>query len=224
MPFFGLLSRNSFLVNKGSLFLPKCQYYKLFLLLYFSPLSKSNITVSQMTFKFWILIPENKQDRHFFRIGVIGRCRWFGQCLKENVFSSNDLFPRDYWRSIFLSVLPIFSSYSFNMIIWPDCPLLPPTPGHLCVPPTSANDCHYNTDHCCCGNCPQRFTFSCAVDSTTGAGLWEKLHSSICPAHGCGKEGELIHIMLLDQDQGQGWEYQSSIREAFKNYLADFFR
>ena len=104
----------------------------------------------------------------------------------------------------FCPFLLIFSSYLFNMIIWPDCPLLPPTPGHLCVPPTTANDCHYNTDHCCCGNCPQRFTFSCAVDSTTGAGLWEKLHSSICPAHGCGKEGELIHIMLLDQDQGQG--------------------
>ena len=89
----------------------------------------------------------------------------------------------------FCPFLLIFSSYLFNMIIWPDCPLLPPTPGHLCVPPTTANDCHYNTDHCCCGNCPQRFTFSCAVDSTTGAGLWEKLHSSICPAHGCGKEG-----------------------------------
>ena len=90
--------------------------------MYFSPLSKSNITVSQMTFKFWILIPENKQDRHFFRIGVIGRCRWFGQCLKENVFSSNDLFPRDYWRSIFLPFfahlfLPIHTIWLFDQIV-----------------------------------------------------------------------------------------------------------
>ena len=99
------------------------------------------------------------------------------------------------------------------MIIWPDCPLLPPTLGHLCVPPTTANDCHYNTDHCCCGNCPQRFTFSCAVDSTTGAGLWEKLHSSICPAHGCGKEGAYyvakprsrpeVRISIIDKGRRQ---------------------
>ena len=63
-----------------------------------------------------------KQDGHFVRIGVMGRGRWFGQCLKENVFSSNDLFLRDYWRSIFLPFFahfspPIHSIWLFGQIV-----------------------------------------------------------------------------------------------------------
>ena len=70
----------------------------------------------------------------------------------------------------------------------PGCPPLPPIPSHLCTAPTGDHDCQYtNSDHCCCGACPENFTFSCAHDSTTGAGHWK---STLCPAEGCGSEGE----------------------------------
>ena len=68
------------------------------------------------------------------------------------------------------------------------CPPSPPTHGHFCVSPAGAQDCRYATDHCCCGICPENFTLSCANrDPTTGAGLWQ---STLCPAEGCGSEGE----------------------------------
>ena len=69
----------------------------------------------------------------------------------------------------------------------PECPLLPPSPAHICVPPVGTQDCHYTTDHCCCDNCPDSFTLSCVPDSITGAGFWQ---STLCPAEGCGSEGE----------------------------------
>ena len=77
-----------------------------------------------------------------------------------------------------------------------ECPVLPPSPGHLCVAPAGVLDCHYsaapqswlNSDNCCCGQCMQDFTISCEdIDSTTGAGFWR---SDFCPAEGCGSEGE----------------------------------
>jgi len=44
-----------------------------------------------------------------------------------------------------------------------------------------------NGDHCCCGQCGENF--SCVQpDSTTGAGHWQ---STLCPAEGCGSEGEV---------------------------------
>ena len=68
------------------------------------------------------------------------------------------------------------------------CPPLPPSPGHLCVAPAGAKDCHYAADHCCCGHCSESFTFSCArPDSTTETGFWK---STLCPEEGCGSEGE----------------------------------
>ena len=68
-----------------------------------------------------------------------------------------------------------------------ECPLLPPSPGRLCVAPAGTQDCQYETDHCCCGHCLESFTLSCVPDSTTGAGIWKM--STICLADGCGSEG-----------------------------------
>merc|ERR1712012_1141697 len=68
-----------------------------------------------------------------------------------------------------------------------ECPTLPPTPGHLGVPPAGGLDCHYTLDFCCCGQCPDNFTSSCgAIDSTTRAGQWT---SNLCPVQGCGSLG-----------------------------------
>ena len=74
------------------------------------------------------------------------------------------------------------------MFIYSECPPRPPSPGHLCAPPAGALECMYNTNLCCCGHCPQNFTVSCTPDSFTGAGIWQ---STLCPADGCGSEGEL---------------------------------
>ena len=75
-----------------------------------------------------------------------------------------------------------------GQVIGSDCPPLP-SPSQLCVPPSRGQqNCSYNAgDHCCCGQCPQSFTFSCVLDSTSGAGFW---HSTLCPTEGCGSEGE----------------------------------
>ena len=67
----------------------------------------------------------------------------------------------------------ILSSPKKTFYIWfifqiqPECPPLPPSPSQLCVAPSGTEDCHYPTDHCCCGHCPENFTFTCAPDSTT---------------------------------------------------------
>ena len=75
-----------------------------------------------------------------------------------------------------------------------ECPALPPSPGHLCVPPTGVLNCTYTAEsltveQCCCGVCPQNFTVSCVLDSISGAGVWQ---STLCPSEGCGSEGELL--------------------------------
>ena len=77
--------------------------------------------------------------------------------------------------------------FLFLFSIQPECPPLPPPPSHLCVAPAGTLNCHYTGDHCCCGNCSESFKLSCAPDSTTGAGVWQ---STLCPAAGCGSEGE----------------------------------
>ena len=84
-----------------------------------------------------------------------------------------------------LSSQKILLNSNFVFQIQLGCPPLPPSPSQLCVSPAGAQDCHYHTDHCCCGHCQK---FSCALDSTTGAGLWQM--STLCPAAGCGSEGE----------------------------------
>jgi len=77
-----------------------------------------------------------------------------------------------------------------------ECPPLPPSQGHLCAAPVGKQDCHYEnfiansfglTVNCCCGQCDIDMT--CAPDSTTGSGLWQPMHSPLCPADGCGSEG-----------------------------------
>ena len=82
------------------------------------------------------------------------------------------------------------------------CPSpVPPSPGEPCSRP-GALDCPYEnqidnngvTGHCCCGQCDVDMT--CAPDSNTGSGLWQPLHSSLCPAEGCGSEGEWWKIIL----------------------------
>ena len=76
------------------------------------------------------------------------------------------------------------------------CPSpIPPTPGQPCTLPGEL-DCHYEnlidnhglTGNCCCGQCDLDMT--CAPDSTTRSGLWQPMHSPLCPAEGCGSEGE----------------------------------
>ena len=68
-----------------------------------------------------------------------------------------------------------------------ECPLLVPTPGHLCSAPSGPLDCRYAADHCCCGQCFKSFKFLCLPDAITGTGLWQT--SPLCPAEGCGNEG-----------------------------------
>ena len=67
-----------------------------------------------------------------------------------------------------------------------ECPLFPPSIGNLCAPPSGAQDCQFTDDFCCCGQCPENFTFSCVPDSMSGAGVWR---STLCPADGCGSNG-----------------------------------
>merc|ERR1719350_896022 len=78
-----------------------------------------------------------------------------------------------------------------------ECPPLPPSPGHLCAAPDGTLDCQYEnlidisalTGTCCCGQCDIDMT--CAPDSTTGSGLWQPMHSPLCPAEGCSSEGNV---------------------------------
>ena len=81
-----------------------------------------------------------------------------------------------------------------------ECPPLPPKSGHLCASPES-QDCLYDgrsggsrespfVVNCCCGRC--EFDMTCAPDSISGFGLWQKMHPMLCPTEGCGSEGKLV--------------------------------
>ena len=64
------------------------------------------------------------------------------------------------------------------------------SPGSPCSN-LEAEDCKYELgDHCCCGQCPVWFSLACVLNSTTGAGLWQPIDMMLCPAEGCGSEGE----------------------------------
>ena len=71
----------------------------------------------------------------------------------------------------------------------PECSLA--SPGSPCSN-LEADDCNYKAvgDHCCCGQCGGWFSLACVLDSTTGAGLWQPIDLMLCPAEGCGSEGE----------------------------------
>ena len=74
-----------------------------------------------------------------------------------------------------------------------NCPFpILPTLGQVCSLP-GALDCHYGnvTDlsmNCCCSRCDVDMT--CALDPGTGAGVWQKMYSPLCPSEGCGSQGE----------------------------------
>ena len=85
---------------------------------------------------------------------------------------------------------------------YPGCPLLPPSSGSLCVPPSEgAHNCSYDGSsgntyqletslviNCCCGQCDTDLT--CSPDSASGYGFWQTTHTSLCPENGCGTQGE----------------------------------
>ena len=64
-------------------------------------------------------------------------------------------------------------------------------PGSPCTN-LEAGDCKYEHigDHCCCGQCSNSpwLSLACVLNSTTGAQFWQP--DSLCPAEGCGSEGE----------------------------------
>ena len=65
------------------------------------------------------------------------------------------------------------------------------SPGSPCTN-LEADDCknEYSLgDHCCCGQCTGWLSLACVLDSTTGAQHWLP-KGSLCPADGCGNEGE----------------------------------
>ena len=72
---------------------------------------------------------------------------------------------------------------------------IPPTLGQPCTL-AGALDCPYEividnqgyAGECCCGRCDLDMT--CAPDSTTGSGLWQPMHSTLCPTEGCGSAGK----------------------------------
>ena len=82
------------------------------------------------------------------------------------------------------------------------CPSpLPPNPGQPCSLPGGL-ECHYESfinfhggvpGTCCCGQCD--FDMICALDPITGAGIWQPMHSMLCPLEGCGDEGEYYSLL-----------------------------
>ena len=75
-----------------------------------------------------------------------------------------------------------------------ECPYLQPESGQLCASPYVDNSCLYSGDLCCCDRCSDYFTFSCVLNSTTGDHHWQ---SSLCPAEGCGDQGETFSFLDL---------------------------
>ena len=87
-----------------------------------------------------------------------------------------------------------------NLLLWlnlilmilSECSLA--SPGSPCTN-LEAEDCKYDYvvgEHCCCGQCtdPGWLYLACVLDSTTGSGLWQPMHSPLCPAEDCGSNGE----------------------------------
>ena len=99
-------------------------------------------------------------------------------------------------RAILSSPKTLLYFHFFFLSIQPECPPLPPSTGHLCIASAGAQDCHYESlinnfggnVNCCCGRCDIDMT--CAPDSTTGSGFWQPMYSTLCPAEGCGSDGE----------------------------------
>ena len=101
-----------------------------------------------------------------------------------------------YYIAISYNTLITISHCQLYCCIQSEYPTTPPSVNVLCVAPAGAVDCHYKRDLCCCGHCPEKFTFSCQPDSTTGAGVWKAKHLPICPAEGCGDEGAMLVLQI----------------------------
>ena len=73
------------------------------------------------------------------------------------------------------------------------CPGKIPSSRHLCVSP-GLQECEYQEDVCCCGQCSSTFTAACRPDAVTGKGLWEGAWdvNTICPSGGCGDQGKFL--------------------------------
>ena len=99
------------------------------------------------------------------------------------------------------------------------CPSpIPPTAGQPCSQLPEPLDCHYEnstglTVNCCCGQCDVDMT--CAPDSTTGSGLWQPMHSPLCPADGCGSQGNRWKIIL-----SSSWKPQDLVSSPHQTTLA----
>ena len=98
--------------------------------------------------------------------------------MEEKVFSQNLKLIKTY-----LSCRPMYIL---------ECPRVVPTVDTLCVASSGAQDCRYHGKdggvvNCCCNECDIDMT--CAVDSTTGSGLWKPLHPPKCREDGCGSKG-----------------------------------
>ena len=67
------------------------------------------------------------------------------------------------------------------------------SPGSPCTN-LEAKDCKngYIGDHCCCGQCSDSpwLSLACVLNATTGSSHWQPIIDSICPAEGCGSDGE----------------------------------
>ena len=112
----------------------------------------------------------------------------------ENVEQVNDLFSH-LWIKMHLYFLINFICFAAESKIQKSifnhsaCPLHPPTLDEHCdIGLAGPQDCHYAGDHCCCGRCFSSFVFSCVLDSESGNSTWQ---TTICPANGCGSNGEL---------------------------------
>ena len=77
---------------------------------------------------------------------------------------------------------------SFQLSLSSECRLA--SPGSPCTT-LGTSDCKYELttgERCCCGQCSAWASLACVPDQTSGAGVWQIF--PICPAEGCGSEGE----------------------------------
>jgi len=100
------------------------------------------------------------------------------------LFTTNEEHPRTGWSVTWSAVTPgSLCSYPIKPTLGQPCTL----PGALDCPYEILIDNQGYPGECCCGRCDADMT--CAPDSTTGSGLWQPMHATLCPSDGCGREG-----------------------------------
>ena len=104
-------------------------------------------------------------------------------------------------------------------------PKLPIT-GNTCTPSeTLDRGCSYeNLIHvlggdasCCCGQCDVDLT----CNSTSGEGVWAPTHSPLCPALGCGLEGQPVYLHI-SKSFFKSWQVMSPHQSTRRNTLTTF--